>query len=142
VAEPTLRALFFHELRWARTIRAVRPASYAASLLTHGIPISLLWLAVSSHVTLASTAVVGQLAIRCLGRVVVYRAVGQPVSWADTLLVPVRDVASFVIALLSFAGRHVRWNENRFDVGADGYLRPATGAVELAARLERRRRSA
>jgi len=128
VVEPRLRTLFFHELRWARTIRTVRPVSYAASLLTFGIPTSLLWLTVSSHAAVASVILLGHLAIRCLGRMVIYRSVGQHVSWPDTLLVPLRDVASFMIGILSFAGRTVRWNGSRFRLSAEGYLRPDVGA--------------
>jgi len=74
VAEPDLRTLFFHELRWTRTFRTVRPLSYFFSLVTYGIPLSLLWLAAMgpSRAVLAALAV--HVVMRCGGRVILYRA--------------------------------------------------------------------
>src|SRR6185312_15852517 len=37
VPETTLRALWRHELRWARTIRALEPSQFAASVLQYPI---------------------------------------------------------------------------------------------------------
>src|SRR2546427_12219205 len=67
--------------------------------------------------------------LRVVGRLVLYRSLGQPLPWSDTWLVPVRDVVSFVVGILSFLGRTVRWNDERFRVRRDGRLerRVATG---------------
>src|SRR5205807_919331 len=35
VLEPDLKSLFRHELRWARTVRSVRPIGYALSFVTY-----------------------------------------------------------------------------------------------------------
>jgi ceramide glucosyltransferase len=42
VSETRLSALFAHELRWARTTRALRPSSFVASFLTHALPVAIL----------------------------------------------------------------------------------------------------
>jgi ceramide glucosyltransferase len=42
VPETRLRALFQHELRWARTIRALEPTAFAASILQHKLAWALL----------------------------------------------------------------------------------------------------
>jgi len=124
VVEPSLRALFLHELRWARTLRTLRPVGYALSLLTHAIPVSLVWLACASNVALALGMLGAHVGLRVLARAVIHRAVAQPLHWGDTLLVPARDVVSFVVGLLAFTGRQVRWNDDCLRVDAGGRLRP------------------
>ncbi|HEY4471394.1 MAG TPA: bacteriohopanetetrol glucosamine biosynthesis glycosyltransferase HpnI, partial [Stellaceae bacterium] len=42
VAEPSLRSLWQHELRWARTVRAMAPLGFAGSIITHTIVLALL----------------------------------------------------------------------------------------------------
>ena len=67
VPETTLRALWRHELRWARTIRALVPAAFAASVLQYplvwaalavllagGAPWSLAWFALAWAVRAAA----------------------------------------------------------------------------------------
>jgi ceramide glucosyltransferase len=125
VAERDLRSLFFHELRWARTLRTVRPLSYFASLFTYGIPVSLLWAGVGTAGRLALFAAGVHVALRCLGRAVLYRSLGRPVPWAETWLVPVRDTASFILGVLSFLGHTVRWHDKPYRVRRDGCLEPA-----------------
>ncbi len=42
VSEPSFAALWRHELRWARTVRAIAPAAFAGSILTHPVAIAAL----------------------------------------------------------------------------------------------------
>ena len=129
VTERNLQTLVLHELRWARTFRTLRPVAYFCSLFTYGIPLSLLWLAASRGSRPACIAMALHVGLRVVGRLVLYRSLGQPLPWSDTWLVPVRDVVSFVVGILSFLGRTVRWNDERFRVRRDGRLerRVATG---------------
>jgi len=124
VPETSLSALAIHELRWARTFRTLRPLSYFCSLFTFGIPVSLLWLAVSLGSPLAGVAVLAHVGLRCLGRLVLARAVGREVRGRDAWLVPLRDVLSFLVALASFLGRTVRWNDTELYVHPDGRVEP------------------
>jgi ceramide glucosyltransferase len=137
IAEPDVRTLFRHELRWARTFRTVRPLSYFCALFTHGVSLSLLWLAVGSAGGLAAAALVVHITLRCFGRVIVHRSLGRPVPWAEMWLVPVRDVASFVIGIASFLGRTVHWNGERFRVSPDGRLEPERPARAGTRRVRR-----
>jgi len=127
IAEPDLRSLFFHELRWARTLRTVRPLSYLCSLFTYGSPVSLLWAAVGTvgHMALLAAAI--HVGLRCLGRVLLYRSLGRRVPWSETWLVPVRDIASFLLGVLSFLGHTVRWHDEPFLVRRDGRLERLAG---------------
>ena len=47
VAESSFRSLWWRELRWARTIRAMQPLGYAFSFVTYAVPLALLHLLVS-----------------------------------------------------------------------------------------------
>ena len=109
-------------LRWARTFRTLRPVTYFCSLFTYGLPLSILWLAASSGSRPAWVAIGLHVGLRALGRVVLYRSLGQPPPWSDTWLVPIRDAVSFVVVILSFLGRQVRWNDERLRVRRDGRL--------------------
>ena len=40
--QTSLRELWRHELRWARTIRSIDPAGYAGSIIAHPLPWALL----------------------------------------------------------------------------------------------------
>ncbi len=124
IATTTVWRLAIHELRWARTFRTLRPLPYFCSLFTFGIPVSLAWFAVSLGNPLAGVAVVAHVGLRCLGRMVLSRAVGREVRWRDAWLVPVRDVLSFVVGLASFLGRTVRWNDTELHVHPDGRFEP------------------
>ena len=130
VTERNLQTLFLHELRWARTFRTLRPVAYFCSLLTYGFPLSVLWLAASRGSRSPWIALGLHVGLRAVGRLVLYRSLGQPPPWSDTWLVPIRDVVSFVVGILSFLGRTVRWNDERFRVRRDGRLerRVATGS--------------
>ncbi len=47
VTEPSLAALWRHELRWARTVRGVAPLGYAGSVVTHPLAVAALAAAVT-----------------------------------------------------------------------------------------------
>src|SRR5207302_8392599 len=63
-----------------------------------------------------------QIGLRVVGRLGSYRMLGQPAPWSGTWLVPIRDLMSFVLGVLSFFGRTVRWNDEPFHVHRDGRL--------------------
>jgi ceramide glucosyltransferase len=136
VTERNLRTLFLHELRWARTYRTLRPIAYFCSLFTYGIPLSVLWLAVSKGSGPAGIALALHIGLRAVSRLVLYRSLGQPLPWSATWLVPVRDVVSFLVGVLSFLGRTVRWNDEAFRVRRGGRLerRVETGDQRRRAR--------
>lgn len=127
VMDKDVGSLFFHELRWARTFRTVRPIGYFLSGLTFGIPLSVLFLMSAGLSRLALTVFVVQLVLRYGGRVILSRTLGLSVAWSSAWLVPVRDALSLTLWALSFLGSSVRWNGHRLRVRRDGRLRPDTG---------------
>lgn len=128
-ADRDLASLFFRELRWTRTFRIVRPLSYFMSGITHGLPLSLLFLLSSGVSDLALTLGAVHLGLRGAGGRVVYWALGLPVPRGRLWLLPLRDSLSFLTWLLSFLGQSVRWNGRRLRVDVDGKLHPLPEAA-------------
>jgi len=108
VPEADFQALFQHELRWARTIRALVPIPYAASVLQ----ISLLWAALA---ILFSGAAIWSLVLflavltaRVLAARQIDAALRLPPS-SGPLLFLLRDSLSTIIYIASFTGSQVDW---------------------------------
>lgn len=116
--ERRLADLWRHELRWARTNRAVKPLGYAGSVVTHPLPLALLgWLLGSfSCLLLAGAALAGRLML-C---VAVERSLRVPRH--NYWLVPIRDVFSFAVFTWSFFGGRVSWRGESYELGPDGAI--------------------
>ncbi len=117
VDEPSLRALVRHELRWLRTIRVVRPAGFALSFVTLGVPVAALGAALASGSRPALALLAGTGAARlviCFAA----RSTGSPVT--RCLLIPVRDLLSVCLWAASFTTRRVHWRNGRYRVARDG----------------------
>jgi ceramide glucosyltransferase len=116
------RELLAHELRWARTIRTVRPFGFAGMCITYTVSMCLLAaLPLSRAGAVAPIAIIaaGLLARLILHLHVASRfAVPRGTGW----LLPVRDALSLGIWAASFIGRRVSWRGQRFSVGQDGSL--------------------
>ncbi|HUK60035.1 MAG TPA: bacteriohopanetetrol glucosamine biosynthesis glycosyltransferase HpnI [Stellaceae bacterium] len=120
IAEPTLAALFRHELRWARTIRLVAPLGFVGSIVTQ--PVVMAALAVSLGVFPMAALAMLLVALFCRGVSVrvVDRALGLEPS--PLYLLPLRDVLSFAVFVASFFTRRVEWRDRTFHVGRGGEL--------------------
>ncbi|MBI1776112.1 MAG: bacteriohopanetetrol glucosamine biosynthesis glycosyltransferase HpnI [Proteobacteria bacterium] len=123
VHEPSLAALFAHELRWSRTIRAIAPASHLGTVVTHPLALSLLaslfaWTTPLTPIALAGFGVI--LAFRFAQVRATERILG--LEPAPLRNVPLRDVLSFVVWCASFWGKSVRWRGQEFRIEADGRL--------------------
>jgi ceramide glucosyltransferase len=137
VGEKCLSSHFFRELRWARTFRTVRPLSYFLSLVTHGIPLSLLLVWVADFQADALVVLSLNIALRWSAGFMTYTALQLPMPPGRLAVVPVRDSLSFVMWVLSFLGRRVRWNDRRLRVDRHGRLHPVpmTGANRFSAAI-------
>jgi len=121
IDEPSLVALFRHELRWARTMRIVRPFGYAFSFLTDSLPLSVL-VGLATGFAAPGLALIGlALLLRLLMHVVAQNTLeGEGV--VQPWLVPLRDLMTFAIRAASFVGRGVEWRQQKFSVQADGQM--------------------
>jgi ceramide glucosyltransferase len=120
MAEPSLAALFRHELRWARTIRMIAPAGFIGSVLTQPMVLALGALALGVP-WLAGLAMLG-MALLC--RAVMIRMIDHALRLPVTplWLVPLRDLLSFVVFAASFFTRRVAWRDRTFRIGRKGQL--------------------
>lgn len=120
VSEPSFASLWRHELRWARTVRAITPSGFAGSILAHPVALAVVGAASSGF---ALTPVI-LLAISCLLRwgtaTVIAGALG--FTTAGISLLPARDLLSFAVFLASFFGRRVSWRDQEFRVDASGRM--------------------
>jgi ceramide glucosyltransferase len=124
VSETTVRELVRHELRWLRTIRAVRPLGYSLSFLTFGLPVAVL----GSLMAEGSIATIAMLATTMLFRVLLHLRMRRPgASPGQVFLVPLRDILSLGLWGWSFTTRRVEWRDRRFRVARDGTVQLIEG---------------
>tara|TARA_B100000676_G_scaffold304136_1_gene355821 strand:+ start:1176 stop:2330 length:1155 start_codon:yes stop_codon:yes gene_type:complete len=128
IEDPSLKALFLHELRWARTIRSVEPLGYAASAVTELIPIAALG---SAGLFLSTGSVLyaaGLFAAAAVLRLALHYTISSTVpgrGTASPLLVPLRDLLSPIVRCASYFGRKVTWRERDFVIESDVRREPA-----------------
>lgn len=119
IIEPSLAALFRHELRWAFTIRSIAPAGFVGSVVTQPMILALLALALG-----AWPAAAAMLAAALACRWVMVRTVDRALRLGPSplWLVPARDLLSFAVFVASFFTRTVAWRDQTFRVGPKGRL--------------------
>jgi ceramide glucosyltransferase len=118
VPEKDLPALLRHELRWARTIRTLEPAGFAASILQYPLFWALLavasgWFAPWSIMLFAVVWLLRVLEAHWVDRALRgswrgdYK--GILAFFCPVWLLPFRDVLSVFVMLVSYASRRVDW---------------------------------
>lgn len=111
VAETTLKALLRHELRWARTIRALVPVEFALSALQYPLAWAALAVLTAGFAWPAVLAFLVAWALRGAVAAAIDAAL-PPVpraTRAPVLLLPLRDLLSIGVLLASFCGNAVEW---------------------------------
>jgi ceramide glucosyltransferase len=122
VPDYSFREFWTHQTRWARTVKACRPAEYFGLIVTFALLWALLAVAAAPQawwtwLVLAVTAVV-----RLTSAVVVGRgALRDPRVLRDLWLVPLRDLAALGVWIVSYFGDTVEWRGQRFKL-RDGKL--------------------
>jgi ceramide glucosyltransferase len=121
VSEHNLGDLVRHELRWLRTIRAVRPLGYTLSFVTFSVPLALLGALMAQGA--APTLIL--LGIATFARMMLHRA-GRGPGAAPTALwaVFLNDGLAFALWCWAFTTRRVHWRDDRFRVARDGSVQP------------------
>ncbi len=125
--EPTFRELFAHEVRWARTIRAIDPGGFFGCGFTHALPWALAGWALTGFRFYGLAVVAVAVSARWMLAHEVDGATGRPAG--SGLLLPLRDLLSFGVFVAAFFANSVRWSGRRFTVAADGAL---TSTEELS----------
>ena len=125
--EPDLGSLTRHELRWMRTIRVLRPASFRLIFLTFSVPLAVLGIAAvaaASSLSMAAWALFGTTVLARLVLHFVHRLGDHRWAMSDLWLLPFRDLLICWVWCRSFFTSHVTWRGNEFDVDADGVMHP------------------
>ena len=121
--EDSFASLWFHELRWARTVRAVDPAGFAGMIITHPLVLALLGAAFAAQgLWLAAAALACEYGL-CLAVERRFKLPPHP-CW----MIPVRDALAFAVYVSSFAGRAVHWRDHVYHVSDGGALRTERAA--------------
>lgn len=124
--EQNLASLIRHELRWMRTLRVLRPRSFAMLFLSFSLPLAV----VGMLLTLAQPVMVpeawmlfGSTLVARLLRNSLHRTPAERSLWADLWLLPVRELLICGVWCGSFFTSRVQWRGIAFDVDADGIMR-------------------
>jgi ceramide glucosyltransferase len=121
-----VRGFWEHQLRWARTVRLCRPASYAGLLFTQGLPWTILAAGVAPTAGLALLYVLAYLATRfAMAWIVGVQVIGDETLRRRIWLVPAWDAVHFMVWLASFASNHIVWGHLEYTVDR-GRMKPVT----------------
>lgn len=128
----TARGFWDHQVRWARTVRLCRPASYLGLIFTHGLPWALLAAFVTPARGIGAAYLLAYLVLRLgMAWTVGVWGVGDEVLRRKLWLVPVRDAIHFVMWLASFASNRITWGGAEYTM-LKGQMVPsrAVGSVD------------
>jgi ceramide glucosyltransferase len=99
-----------HQVRWARTVRLCRPASFIGLLFTHGLPWALLAAVVAPCASIAVAYLLAYVVLRSImAWVVGIWGINDDVLRRRFWLIPVRDLLNFAVWLAGFASNRVTW---------------------------------
>jgi ceramide glucosyltransferase len=123
VDEPSAAALVRHELRWLRTIRAVRPTGYLFAFPTFGWPVA----ALGCLLTGWTPAALAMLAVNGGTRVLLHFAARKlDTAFLQLWVLPLNDLLGFLLWMWGFVSRRVHWRAARYRVARDGSVQPLT----------------
>jgi ceramide glucosyltransferase len=120
--ETSLRDLWRHQLRWARTVRSIDPSGYAGSLVSHALPWALIAALLGAGSAAALPAVlIGMAAIAC--RMALLRQVEHAYALPPQTygLLPACDLLSFAVFVISFLNWEVSWRGRRLRMVAGAW---------------------
>jgi ceramide glucosyltransferase len=129
VPETSLRALFQHELRWARTIRSLVPIEFALSMVQFPI----FWSALSVPLAGGEPWSWGLLLIGWLLRTAIGHAMHNALAFptmSSMWLLPLRELMSVTVILASYCASEVKWRGEVMSVGRPNFVPPVYNPVE------------
>jgi ceramide glucosyltransferase len=125
----SFREFWEHQVRWARTVRLVRPASFFGLIVTHGLPWTIAAALVAQNAWISVAYLIAYLVLRlAVGWVVGVHGIQDDVVRRKLWLVPLRDAAHFVVWLAGFTSNRVKWGGIEYEIheGKMTVVSPAT----------------
>ena len=99
-----------HQVRWARTVRLVRPTSFFGLIVTHGLPWAVAAASVAPNGRVAFAYLMAYLVLRLsMAWVAGVWGLGDEILRRKMWLIPLRDAVHFVVWLAGFTSNRVRW---------------------------------
>ena len=125
----SFREFWEHQLRWARTVRLCRPASYFGLLFTHGLPWAVVGGMASGALKSAASFLAAYLVLRLTqswttGVWGLHDETARKKWW----LLPLRDAAHFGVWLASFFSNRIVWGGTEFRLAGNGEMVAVAGA--------------
>lgn len=122
--EVDARDLLQHELRWARTIRAIDPAGFFGSFVMHPLPFALFGAVLRRFDAAGLLSLSAALCCRWALQWRVDRGHGEDAGYSlkRMLFTPVRDILSFGVFCASYLMNAVVWRGHRYIVRRDGTM--------------------
>jgi ceramide glucosyltransferase len=115
VPDYNFRDFWTHQTRWARTVKACRPAQYFGLVVTFVLVWAALAVLAAPHAwwtwLVFGVAGVSRMAS---GVVVGQSVMDDPQVLRDLWLVPLRDLLALAVWVVSFAGNEIEWRGQRF----------------------------
>ena len=123
--EPSFKSLFLHELRWARTLKTAEPLGYMGTFMTDTLIISIFTaffaLLFTQHTFLPASI----LGITITARILLHLQVKSALKLngsGSLLLIPARELLTFIIRIVSFMGNSIEWRNYTCSVDYDGVM--------------------
>jgi ceramide glucosyltransferase len=114
----TWKECFAHQVRWNLTMRRAQPWGHFSLIFTHGLPWTILAMAIAPSAWISAAYLAGYVSLRgMMAWTVGVWGVGDPLLRRKMYLVPLRDAFAFVVWLKSFFTRRIHWR------GSDYYIR-------------------
>jgi ceramide glucosyltransferase len=121
IHESGARELIRHELRWLRTIRAVRPGGYASAFVTFALPVAVLGALLAAW----TEAALAMLGVTVLARLLLhFDACRKRAAVLELWVIPVSDTLAFILWCWGFLSRRVHWRQALYRVARDGTVQP------------------
>jgi ceramide glucosyltransferase len=104
-----------HNVRWAKTIRSCRPLGYFLRIFTRGTPFSVAFLVLTDFSVWGWSLFLAHLLSRVLTTTII-----EVIYLKDTktlphiLLLPVKDLITFIVWCWGFVGSKITWGKNTF----------------------------
>lgn len=129
----TVRDVWRHQVRWARTYRVCQPVGWFSSIITHTVTWGLLALVATGGAPAGWAALAVALLCRLGSLRGILRLLRERETPRHLWMVPLKDLAFSAVWVASWLGRDVVWSDQRLRVERDGRMVPIAGPAPLFA---------